>query len=177
MKVFSLVILAALLLIINPCQAQEDLSDKILVIREGKQLKKVIVTVEAYLSGDILETTVGVRKRGERIKINDVALTGPKLGKIHYASRKKIPPSVEDEDEEPFEITKMDGLVMFGNRRKEKLPKGRLNKELFKLRVPTEKIESDKRYELVVEVESEEEAKRIPKFKFELKSLAELISE
>jgi hypothetical protein len=175
MKKVAYFILGILLFIGGICYAQAD-PQGALVIRQGKQLKKIVVTVEAYLVGDILEITAGVRKRGERIKINGVALQGPRIGKIHYRSRKRLPPSVEDEDEEPYPVTKVDGLIMFGNRTKEKIPQGRLNKALFKLKVPTDKIVRGKPYELIVDVESEEKRTRIPKFRFELEDFAEIVS-
>jgi hypothetical protein len=168
----------AALLFFSPLSfcAEDDPSDRIPVIREGQQLKTTIVTVEAWLAGQILEVTVGVHRRRERMKVNDLVLTGPGLGKIRYRSRKSLPPSVEDEDEETFEVTRLDGLIKFGSRTREKVPLGRLNRVLFKLKVPVDKIVSGKKYELVVEVESEEKAKRVPKFTFELEDFAEKIS-
>ena len=137
-------------------------------------MKDTTVTVEAYLSGDVLEAVVGARMPSERPKITGFYLTGPGLGKIHYASREVVPPSIDDQDEDPFPVTKVDGLIMFGDRTKEKTPKGRLTKEAFKLKVPGQKLKTGKRYELVIGVESREKAQRIPKFKFYLKDLSEL---
>ena len=164
----AVLFLAALFLVTPLFSTDEDPSGGVLVIREGQQLKATFVTVEAWLTGEILEVTVGVRKRRERMKVDDLFLTGPGLGKIRYASRKNLPPSVEDEDEAPFEVTVLGGLMKFGSRTKEKVPVGRLNKVLFKLKVPVDKIVPGKKYELVVEIESEEKAKRVPKFRFEL---------
>jgi len=156
-----------------------EVEDPNLLIREGKQIKRITVLVIGYLKEDILEVTVDVRIPNQRPKITDVLFTGPKLGKIHYRSREIIPPSVEDDEEETYPITKVDGMVMlFGKRTKEKPLKGRQTKELFKMRIPIDEIDPEKKYQLWVEVETKTSASaRIPKFKFDLEKLAELIEE
>ncbi|MFC1514594.1 hypothetical protein ACFL5X_01665 [Candidatus Omnitrophota bacterium] len=178
-RTIAILLLAVFLLSTGVCFGQplaRPREEKILVVREGKQLKKTTVTVEGYLVDDILDVTVGVRMPSDRAKINKFYLTGPGLGKIHYAARTVVPPSVDDVDEEPFPVTKVDGMIMFGDRTREKTPKGRLTKESFQLKVPIDKIKPGKRYELVVDVESQEKAQRIPKFKFHLQGFAELIA-
>ena len=156
------------------CYAQNDVvsSDRLL-IREGKQLKKTTVAVEGYLYNDILQVQVEVRMYAQRPKIIDVSLTGPKLGKIHYKTRQDLPVTLEEED--PYNITRVDGEISFKKRTKVKKPKGTLTKELFKIKVPVDKIIPGKRYQLWVEVESKRQAGRIPKFKFDLKKLPELV--
>ncbi|MBN2120552.1 MAG: hypothetical protein JW734_05815 [Candidatus Omnitrophica bacterium] len=160
----------------NISYAEEVVSERLLVIRQAKELKNTMVGVEAYLIEDVLEITVEARMRQERPKIIDVAFLGGGLRKIHYKSREVIPPSVEDEDAELYPVTKLDGLVMFGDRTKLKELKGKLTKELFKLRIPSDKIKPAKRYQLWVEVESPKATRNL-KFKFDLEDLPHLISQ
>ena len=156
------------------CFAQEDSSSQgILLIREGKQLKKTTVAVEGYLYNDILQVQVEVRMYAERPKIVDVVFTGPKLGRIHYNTRQDLPITLKEED--PYNITRVDGMISFGKRTRVKKPKGTLTKELFRIKLPVDKIISGKLYQLWVEVESKRRGGRIPKFKFDLKKLPELV--
>jgi len=151
--VFLSVVIFILSCIFNSSYAgQSDISRPALVIREGRQLKKTTVAVEGYLYDNILEVKVEVRMYAERPKIIDVMLVGPRLGRVHYKTREDIPVSLEEED--PYLVTKVDGLISFSKRTKEKTPKGTLTKELFKIKVPVEKIQIGKRYQLWVEVES-----------------------
>lgn len=174
--IFLSVVIFILSCILNYSYAgQSDISGPALVIREGKQLKKTTVAVEGYLYDGILEVKVEARMYAERPKIIDVMLVGPRLGRVHYKTREDIPVSLEEED--PYLITKVDGLISFSNRTKDKVPKGTLTKELFKIKVPVEKIQPGKRYQLWVEVESKRRGGRFPKFKFNLKKLPELISQ
>ena len=159
------------------CYAQEEeVVEPILVIREGKQSKSNIVAVETYLIDDVLEVTVEARMYAQKPKINDVILVGPRLGRIHYKTREIVYTTLEEE--EPYPITKQGGFIVFGKRTKTKKPKGTLTKELFKIKVPKEKILPGKRYQLWVEVESKTDSGGRPlRFKFDLKDLSQLISQ
>lgn len=155
---------------------EQETTGSILVIREGKQLKKTTVAVDVRLIEDVLKIKVETRMHAERPKITDVILVGPGIGRVHYVTREDVPPSVEEE--EPYPITKEDGFITFRKRTKLKTPKGTLAKELFKLKVPVEKIVPGKRYQLWVEVESKaKRGKKSKKFKFNLENLAELVSQ
>ena len=157
-------------------QEPETTTERLLVIREGKQSRNNIVVVDVYLIEDVLEALVGVRMYAEKPKINDVILVGPKLGRIHYKSRETVFAKVEEE--EPYPITKQSGIIVFGKRTKTKQPEGTLTKELFRIKIPREKIVPNKRYQLWVQVESKTRAGGTPlKFKFDLENLAELIEQ
>ena len=174
--------------VLNFCYGQEqeqgqeqvegqETPERRLVIREGKQSRANIVAVETYLVGnDILEVTVEARMYAQKPKINDVIMVGPRLGRIHYKTRETVHATLEEE--EPIPITKQGGFIVFGKRTKTKKPKGTLTKELFKLKIPTDKIVPGKRYQLWVQVESKTSGGGRPlRFKFDLKDLPELISQ
>ena len=179
MKRISLlvVIMSILFSVSNSSYGQEqEAPERILLLREGKQSMRNIVAVEAYLIDDTLEVLVEARMYAEKPKINDVILVGPKLGRLHYKTRETVYATAQEE--EPYEITKQDGLIALEKRKKVKEPEGTVTKELFKLKIPTDKIKQGKRYQLWVQVESKTRAGGVPlKFKFDLKDLPELISQ
>jgi len=119
-------------------EVRKEVQGKIPVIREAKLYKKDSVAVDAHLAGEILEIVVEARMYAQRPKINDVLVTGPKIGKLHYQARKTIVAGVEET--EPFEVTKEHGLITFGKRKKVRELEGTLTKELFKIKIPNDKI-------------------------------------
>ncbi|MBL7130373.1 MAG: hypothetical protein ISS45_03070 [Candidatus Omnitrophica bacterium] len=143
------------------------------MIREAKLYRKDSVAVDAHLIDDVLEIMVEARMYAQKPRINDVLVRGSKLGGLHYKTRKTIVATVEEED--PYEVTKEEGWIVFGKRKKVRELKGTLTKELFKLKIPKEKIVCGKRYQLWVEVESKTEGGRAQKFKFNLEGFPELV--
>lgn len=147
-------------------------SEQILILREGKQVKNNVVAVEAYRVGDILEAKVEVRMYSERPRITNVMLAGPGIGRVSYELKKEIPLTLDEED--PYIITKEDGIISLGSRKKKKKPKGTLTKESFKIKVPWNKIIAGKRYQLWVDVESKTQPGQRPqKFRFNIENLAQ----
>jgi len=178
-KMFALVAtMGVLLSISNFSFAQEEEgAERILVLREAKQHKKTTVAVEAYLISDMLEVTVMVRMYAGKPSIFNVILVGPKLGRISPKTSETVTATVEDEA--PFPTTKRGGFISFGKKTETKEAKGTLTKELFRFRIPTDKIVPGKRYQIWVKVQSRKgkEKGKIRGFKFDLESLAQLISQ
>ena len=173
------IVVTLFLLLLSVCGISfsqgEEVFEKTLVLREAKQLKKTKVGIEAYLLEDILEVAVEVRMYAERPKIVMVMLTGPGIGRVYHKTKEDIPVSLEEDD--PYLVTKLDGEISFSKRTKEKKLRGTLTKELYKFKVPVKKIKKGKRYQLWVEVESKRKGGRIPKFKFDLEELPELVAQ
>ena len=153
--------------------AKEEIQDRIPVIREAKIFRQKNVAVDAHLvKGEILEIMVEARIYSQKPRINDVLVSGPKLGKERYAARKTIVAGVDEP--KPFEVTKEHGWVVFGQRKKVRELEGTLTKELFKIKIPREKIVCGKKYELWVEIESQTQGGRAEKFKFSLEDFPSL---
>ncbi len=171
MKQILITLTAALILLCTlKCSWAQD---KVLVIREAKQVRRDIVAVEGYLVDAILEVSVEVRMYGERPKITNVALVGPGVGRLSYSAKEEIPITLEEE--EPYEITKEGGFIKTSKRTRTDTPSGTMTKELFKIKVPSEKILSGKKYELWIDIKSKTKDTRSQKFKFELKDFSEVI--
>ena len=153
----------------------ESASGKVLVIREGKEIQKKTVVVEAYLKGDILEVEVGARILRERPKIHNLLLVGPGIGRVHYTTSEIVPPSTEEEA--PYPITRSGGLVSFGEKTEVKYPKGALSKRRFDIEVPVDKLVAGGKYELWVDLRSKTRGgSRGKKFEFLLENFYELVS-
>lgn len=147
--------------------------ERILVIREAKLFREKNVAVDAQLIDDVLEIMVEARIYAQKPRINDVLVRGPKLGRLHYQTRKTIVAGVDEP--EPFEVTKEHGWLVLGKRKKVIELEGTLTKELFKIKIPEDKIVCGKKYELWVEIESKTRGGRAEKFKFKLEDFPELI--
>lgn len=157
-------------------EAKEELQGRIPVIREAKIFRKKNVAVDAHLlDGEILEIMVEARIYAQKPRINDVLVSGPKLGKERYIARKTIVAGVDEP--EAFEVTKEHGWIVFGKRKKVRELEGTLTKELFKIKIPKEKIVCKKKYQLWVEIESKTQGGRAEKFKFKLKDFPSLFHE
>lgn len=148
-------------------------TDKVLIIREAKQVRRDIVAIEGWLSGEILEVRVEVRMYSERPKIGNVALVGPGIGRLSYIRKEEIPLSLEEAD--PYQITKKGGLLSFGKKKRTEKPKGTLTQELFKIKIPVNKIIPGKNYQIWVDVESKTTAGRAQKHKFKLKDFSKFL--
>lgn len=159
--------------ILGLCSAQEEI-ERILLNREGKQFRNSTVAIEAYLVKDVMEVLVEARMYAEKPKINDVLLVGKGLGRLHYKTRETVFSTMQEDATYP--ITKQNGLITFGKRTKIKKPKGTLTRELFKLKLPVDKIKTGRRYQLWVEIESKTKSGQTPlRFKFNLENLAQSI--
>ncbi len=151
---------------------QQDSVKAGLVLREGKQVRNDTVAVEVYVVDGILEVRVEVRMYSERPKIKNVMLVGPRVGRLSYDLKEEIPLILEEED--PYLIRSEGGVISRGEKKKYKKPKGTLTKELFKIKVPWEKIVPDKRYQLWVDVESKTRGGERPKkFRFNLEKFSQ----
>jgi len=170
--------MGVLLSILNFSFAQEEEGiERILVLREAKQHKKTTVAVEAYLVGDVLEVTTMARMqmRTTKLRIYNILVVGPKLGRICPKTREILTATAEEEA--PFSTTKLGGLIRYSEKTKEKKAKGTLTKELAKFKIPADKIIPGKRYQLWVDVQSVQKKGRPVRFKFDLENLAQLISQ
>ena len=156
-------------------EAKEEIQGRISVIREAKLYRQSNVAVDAHLVDDVLEIMVEARMYAQKPRINDVLVSGPKLGKERYIARKTIVAGVDEP--EPFEVTKEHGWIVFGKRKKVRELEGTLTKELFKIKIPKEKIVCKKKYQLWVEIESKTEGGRAEKFKFKIKDFPSLFHE
>lgn len=161
-------------------EAQEEveagMSGRVSVIREAKIFRKKNVAVDAHLvDGEVLEIMVEARIYAQKPRINDVLVSGPKLGKERYIARKTIVAGVDEP--EPFEVTKEHGWIVFGKRKKVRELEGTLTKELFKIKIPKDKIVCGKKYQLWVEIESKTQGGRAEKFKFKLEDFPSLFHE
>jgi len=172
---FVLMITVVLFSASTTIYAQEEEAERVLILREGKEHRKTTVSLIAYLIDDVLEITVEARKYADKPRINNVFIKGPKLGRLAYLTKKTLYKTTDEID--PFEVTEEDGLFRFDDRKKKKKPKGTATRELFKLKIPKEKIQENKRYFLWVYVEGMKDGGKDERFKFELKDLYELLSE
>lgn len=155
------------------CQEQKEGSERLLVLREAKQQKGGSVGVEAYLVGDILEVTVVARTYGAKPKIENTVLVGPKLGRLSAKVKRTVYAS--EEEEGAFLTKEAAGLFGLGEKEEVKKLEGALSRELYKFKVPTNKILPGKDYELRIVVARMQDIKEPMRFKFKLKGLAELI--
>ncbi|MFC1708934.1 hypothetical protein ACFL2J_02595 [Candidatus Omnitrophota bacterium] len=157
-------------------EVEEGFEGRIPVIREAKIFRKKNVAVDAHLvDGEILEIMVEARIYAQKPRINDVLVSGPKLGKERYIARRTIVAGVDEP--EPFEVDKEHGWIVFGKRKKVRELEGTLTKELFKIKMPEDKIVCGKKYQLWVEIESKTQGGRAEKFKFKLKDFPSLFHE
>ena len=169
--------MGVLLSILNFSFAQEEGAERILMVREAKQHKKTTVAVEAYLVGDVLEVTAMARmqKHTTKLRIYNIMVVGPKLGRICPKTREIL--AARTEEEAPFSTIRLGGFTGDTKKTKEKKPKGTLTKELAKFKIPADKIIPGKRYQLWVDVQSVQKKGRPMRFKFDLENLAQLISQ
>ncbi|MBD3264660.1 MAG: hypothetical protein GF375_06130 [Candidatus Omnitrophica bacterium] len=146
------------------CQKEEEST---LIAREGKQVRRDTVAIEAYAIHNILRVNVEARMYSERPKISKVLLVGPKIGRMTYYRKEEIPINLEEKT--PYLISKKGGLFSSRDNTEEKDPKGTLTHELFEFKVPG-KIVSGKKYELWVYIEGKNSAasSRPQRFSFNL---------
>jgi hypothetical protein len=157
-------------------EAKDEMEGRIPVIREAKIYRNKNVAVDAHLvDGEVLEIMVEARIYAQKPRINDVLVSGPKLGKERYIARKTIVAGVDEP--EPFEVTKEHGWIVLGKRKKVRELEGTLTKELFKIKIPKEKVVCKKKYQLWVEIESKTQGGRAEKFKFKLEDFPSLFHE
>ena len=78
------------------------------------------------------------------------------------------------DEPEPFEASSEQGWIVFGKRKKVMELEGTLTKELFKIKIPKERIVCGKKYQPWVEIESKAEGGQAGKFKFNLKDFPSL---
>lgn len=154
---------------------EEDVVERLMVLREAKQHRKTSVAVEAYLVGDILEVTVIARMYAVKPRIFSMIIVGPGLNRISAKERRTLYSKVEGE-EAAFPTEDRGGFIRFSEKTKDKKLKGTLTRELHKFKIPADKIIPNKRYQLWVKVESMRKSGKITNFKFDLKELPQLIS-
>ncbi len=148
------------------------LAEKELILREGKQVRDDVVAVEVYVVENILEVRVEVRMYSQRPKITNVMLVGPRIGRLSSDLKEEIPLALKEDD--PYLVRSEGGVVSSGEKRKKKKLKGTVAKELFKIKVPWEKIVPDKRYQLWVDVESKTRGGGRPqKYRFNLENFSQ----
>lgn len=175
----KLIILSAIvhIFLMVPCffYGQEDeSSEKVILIREAKQVRQNIVAVEAYRIGEILEVKIKARMYSERPRIKNVLIVGPRLGRLSYKRKEEL--TLEFEEDKPFPTTKKGGFISFGKKKKTKQPEGTLTQELFRFQFPWEKIVPKKRYQLWVDIESKTRGGDRPmKFRFDLEKIHDII--
>lgn len=151
-------------------------SGRVFVLNEAKDFRKAGVAVEGYLVKDVFEVKVEARIFRQRPRIADVKVVGPKLGRKSYQTKESILAGVEESD--PIETTHEQGFFRTRSKRKTtKKLEGAVTKELFKIKIPVDKIVAGKRYWLWVYVESKNEAGHEDMFKFELKDFPDLIAQ
>lgn len=146
----------------------------VFVLRQAKEFRNKSVAVEGYLIGEIFEIKVEARIAREKPRIANVTLIGPRLGRQSYQTRETILAGIGEDM--PIETTQEQGLLrVLSPRKKTKKLEGAVTKELFKIRVPAEKIVKGKRYWLWVDVESTTEGGQTEKFRFELEDFPALL--
>lgn len=156
-------------------QHNQEETGRVFVLREAQDFRNTGVAVEGYLRGDILEIKVEARMYAQRPKISAVKVVGPKLGSQSYQAKESILAGIEEED--PFETTQQQGIFrIFEERKKTKKLEGTVTKELFKIKIPPDKIIEGKRYWLWIYVESKTEGGHADTFKFELKDFPEKVA-
>lgn len=156
------------------CFAQ-GAEEGILILREAKQYGKTNVSAQAYLKDDILEVRVGARVYGDKPKIDNVLVVGPKLGRLSAKAKTTIYASEEAEAE--IAVSESRGVLGFGARSEVRKKKGVLVREQYKFKIPKEKMVSGKRYELRIKIDSPKIDSKSIRFKFLLKDLARHILE
>ena len=176
-RIFSLAVTTGILFSLSNFlyaqEQEEEAIERIFVLREAKEDRKTTVAVEAYLAEDILEVKAIVRMYAEKPRIYNMLIVGPRLGRLGCKARQTLGPTMEEEA--PYPTGKRGGFIIFAQK-EDKKAKGTLMKELFKFKIPRDKIVSGKRYQLWVAVESKTRGGGVPrKFKFDLKDLPQLI--
>jgi len=156
----------------------EEAGESKLILRQAQEVGKTSVAVVAYLTKDVLGTTVYARMYGAKPRIYNVILVGPKLGRLSAQSKETIYPKAEETDADlTFSTTKLDsGIISFSKKTKDKKSAGALTRELHKFKIPVNKILPGKRYELRILIEAMQNPGQKESFKFELKDLTAELS-
>jgi hypothetical protein len=149
MKKLSLFNLIICFLLVSAAHTEET---KELVIRSAQVDLKAMVAVEAYLSGDLLETKVSVGMEKARPSILNVIVEGPGIGRLVPVSVKEVYASLEELEEKPYKTTKIGGFIDSGDKPKEKKLEGSITRKFYIFKIPKEKISSDGKYEIKVKV-------------------------
>jgi len=173
-----LAIISVLFCAIGSSFAQEDAAERILVLKKAQERQdNTAVAVEAYLLGDILEVTVTARMYGTKPKIYNTVLVGPKISRLSPQEKQTVYPKAEDKETTFLTEDVEPGLIRLGSKKRvqEKKLKGTLTKELYRFKIPTDKIMPGKRYELRIQVESMQESIERDRFTFELKDFPKLL--
>lgn len=177
-KLFTLLVAGICSLVFVFSYAEDEMERK-LVLRQAQKQGNTSVAVEAYLIGDILETTVYVRMYSSKPKIFNILLVGPKLGRLSPRSKTTLYPKVEEQEADlTFPTTDIrGGHIRFSKRTEEKVSQGRLTRELAKFKIPRKRILAKRRYELRILVESMQRSGQTEYFRFPLKDFAQLFLE
>jgi len=156
-------------------QEQEN-KEKILIIKEGQEVRENVVAVEAYYLGEgVLEVAVEARMQRQRPKISNILVVGPRLGRLRHAAKEEIPVSLKEEKAYP--VTREGGILSTGDKTEVKQLQGTEVKEIYKFKIPKDKIIPGKRYQLWIDLESKTRGGDRPmKFKFNLEKLNEAVS-
>ena len=161
------------------CRAQEEDPDKgVLVIREAQEFGDNNVAVIGYLKGNIFEVKVVAGMFRTKPEIDNCIVVGPKLGRLSASQKETIYPKAEDEvEDDVFMTDDVDGafLLRFSKQRKKRQIKGALTRELYRYKIPKDKIIKGKKYELRVKIESTQNPGIGERFTFKLENFPELI--
>jgi len=153
--------------------AEEDDSSRIFVMREAQQRRDNSCAIRAYLEGDMLTVVVEARMYALKPHIMDVRLKGEKLKPVSFVTKKTILATAEEAA--AYEVTNRDGIFRFRDEKRTMKLKGRLSREVFKIRVPTEKIESGRKYMIWINVEAMSGGEKSQRFRFPIEDFAEKV--
>ncbi len=161
------------------CRAQEEDPDKgVLVLREAQEFGDNNVAVIGYLQGNIFEVKVVAGMFRTKPEIDNCIVVGPKLGRLSASQKETIYPKAEDEVEDDVFMTEdVDGafLLRFSKQRKKRQIKGALTRELYRFKIPKERIIRGKRYEIRIKIESSQNPGIGERFTFKLENFPELV--
>ena len=159
--------------------AQEEDPDKgVLVLRQAQEFGNNNVAVIGYLKGNIFEVKVVAGMFRTKPEIDNCIVVGPKLGRLSASQKETIYPKAEDEPEDDVFMTEdVDGafFLRFSKQRKERQIKGALTRELYRYKIPKDKIIRGKRYEIRIKIESTQNPGIGERFTFKLENFPELV--
>ena len=155
-------------------------ADRRLLLRSAQEDTKAMVAVEAYLEGDLIEAKVSVGMRNARPSILNVIIEGPGIGRLVPISVKEVYASLSEAEEKPYPTEKIGGMIVPGEKSKDKKLEGAVSRKSYIFKIPKDKIAAGAQYDLKVKVGTVKqvagEAAQYTRFIFSLGDLSQLIA-
>jgi len=147
-------------------------------LREAQEFGTNNVAVIGYLKDNIFEVKVIAGMFRAKPEIDNCIVVGPKLGRLSASQKETVYPKAEDEVEDDTFMTDDVArafLLRFRKQRKKRQIKGALTRELYRFKIPKERIIRGKRYEIRIKIESSQNPGIGERFTFKLENFPELV--